>query len=83
MAADAIQGERLARAWCTDCHQVSAGSAATDAAPPFPALAAKAADDPAALRRWLADPHPPMPNLNLGTREIEDLIAYLRSLKTP
>jgi cytochrome c len=80
-AGDARQGLQLARAWCADCHQIGPHAPATDAAPPFPGLAAKAAQNPASLRIWLTDPHPPMPNMQLGTREIDDLIAYMRSLE--
>jgi mono/diheme cytochrome c family protein len=32
------------------------------------------------IRGWLADPHPPMPNLNLSRQEIDDILAYLESL---
>jgi len=31
---------------------------------------------------WLAEPHPPMPNLNLSKDKIGHLIAYIETLKT-
>jgi hypothetical protein len=33
------------------------------------------------LRAWLADPHPPMPGLDLANQQEDDIIAYLMSLK--
>jgi mono/diheme cytochrome c family protein len=80
-AADAGEGERLARQWCSECHLVGPDeSSASDIAPPFNAIAGDPAKTDADLRGWLHDPHPPMPNLNLSRTEVEDLISYIRSL---
>ncbi len=82
MAADSERGANLARQWCASCHVPGTGSrAGADAGPPFAQMAADPAYTDARLRGWLANPHPPMPNLNLSRAEIEDLIAYIRSLK--
>ena len=80
-AADARQGERLAKQWCTGCHLTGGDQAAGgDAAPPFSVIAATAANRADDLRAWLADPHPPMPNFNLTRWEIDDLLAYIESI---
>lgn len=80
-AADVEQGKTLAAQWCSSCHLISADQAAGgDAAPPFSVIAETAADRANELQAWLADPHPPMPNLNLTVREIDDLLAYIESL---
>ncbi len=80
-AADAKQGARLAKQWCTGCHLTGAGQASGgDAAPPFSVIAETAADRNDDLRAWLADPHPPMPNFNLTRSEIDDLLGYIESL---
>ncbi len=46
---------------------------------------ARSANDPATTAEqpaaWLAAPHSPMPDLNLGDEEIDDLIAPIESLK--
>lgn len=46
---------------------------------------ARRANDPAKtaehMATWLTAPHSPMPNLNLGDEEIDDLIAPIESLK--
>ena len=79
-AGDPVNGHDLARTWCTGCHLVDSTSQGGDAAPPFATIAAKNAGNEAALRGWLTNPHPPMPNLNLSRLEIDDIIAYLMSL---
>ncbi|HUK57644.1 MAG TPA: c-type cytochrome [Stellaceae bacterium] len=80
IAADADAGKRLADQWCTSCHVVGGGGHGTDAAPPLPTIA-KSIQDPARLRAWLVAPHPPMPNLNLSRAEIDNITAYLESLR--
>ena len=44
-------------------------------------IAKKADRSPETLRAWLTLPHPPMPNPSLTRSEIDDIIAYLNSLK--
>ena len=81
-AADIQQGRTLAKQWCSNCHVIEADQAAGgDSAPTFGAIAETAAERTDDLRAWLADPHPPMPNLNLTRVEIDDLLAYIESLK--
>ena len=80
---DAESGRVLARAWCSQCHVVEADQAqASDVAPPFAQVANDLAKTNLGLKAWLADPHPPMPNLNLSQVQIDDLIAYIETLKT-
>lgn len=81
-AAKAERGRFLARHWCTSCHVVERDRGhGTDAAPPFPKLA----DDPAytetRLKGWLTAPHPPMPDPGLSRREIDEIAAYIISLR--
>ena len=84
VAADSARGASLAERWCVTCHVPGPGlksGPGTDAGPPFATIAADPTLTEQRLRGWLADPHPPMPNFNLSRAEIEDLIAYIRSLK--
>jgi len=77
---DPEAGRDLVGRWCTTCHVVELEGTGSDAGPALPALLAgkqRSADE---IRGWLADPHPPMPNLELSRREIEDIVAYLQSL---
>jgi len=84
-AGDAQRGGTLAQAWCATCHVVDSkgGGRAADMAPAFPALAADKAKTPDMLRQWMTREHTRMPNFNLGRREIDDLVAYIRSLAVP
>jgi len=81
-AADSARGANLAKQWCVSCHVPSAEArTGSDAGPPFALMAADPAYTDARLRGWLAQPHPPMPDFHHSRAEIEDLIAYIRSLK--
>ena len=81
-AADPKQGAEMAKQWCASCHLVSEGQAsATTEAPPFGTIARRSPDEFAALAGFLADPHPPMPDLSLTREEIRDLLAYIAGLR--
>ncbi len=81
-AADIGHGEKLARDWCSNCHLVKPDqTSGGDSAPTFGSMAETSAERNNDLRAWLADPHPPMPNLDLTVREIDDLLAYIESLR--
>jgi mono/diheme cytochrome c family protein len=79
---DAMRGSSLAESWCQSCHIIDQRGTgrAVDPAPPFPMIANDPKKTPGYLQHWLSTSHPQMPNFNLGRREIEDLIAYIRSL---
>ena len=81
-ASDLEEGRSLAKEWCSSCHMVAPGVAAstTDAAPPFPKMATDPAYTEERLRSWLWAPHPPMPDFDLSRFEIESLVAYIKSL---
>jgi mono/diheme cytochrome c family protein len=80
-AGDAASGLTLAKTWCVTCHIVAPNVAGGDNAPPFDAIANRSNLSPGALRAWLTDTHPPMPNLNLSNQQIDDITAYLDSLR--
>ena len=77
---DVVRGASIAKRWCVNCHVVSADqkSAKVDV-PTFADIARRRPDDHA-LSNFLLDPHPPMPNLSLTRQEIDDVVAYIRSL---
>ncbi len=77
----ALEGQKVARQWCVSCHVVESGQVASDGAPAFSQIASDPMMTPERLRGWLVDPHPPMPDLNLTTQEISDIVDYLESLK--
>jgi mono/diheme cytochrome c family protein len=81
-AGDPERGAALARQWCASCHLVAEDQAsATTEAPAFASIARRSPDEVSALAGFLADPHPPMPDLSLTRQEIRDLLAYIASLK--
>lgn len=75
---EAERGQALAVRWCTGCHVVGPDEPGGDMGPAFQTLRAKRTEP--ALRSWLFEPHPPMPDLNLTAGEIDAILAYIRSL---
>jgi mono/diheme cytochrome c family protein len=82
-AADPEQGRLLANQWCASCHVVEPGGPGVEVGPTFDSVANDPAVSPDRLRGWLAAPHPPMPDLNLSRLEIESIVSYIESLRTP
>lgn len=79
---DPANGKRLAERWCSPCHLVSSTQENAQAdVPPFATIAKRSDEELDALRGFLVDPHPPMPNMSLTRQEITDLLAYIRSLR--
>lgn len=78
--ADAGAGRQLVMRSCSSCHAIETAKTATDSAPPFLAVAKTNKQNPAWIRGWLMNPHPPMPNISLSRRQIDDIVAYLGSL---
>jgi mono/diheme cytochrome c family protein len=78
-------GRALAESVCAGCHAVGREDwePGEMEAPPFRALA----DDPAvsemALRVLLRTPHETVPSVRLTPEEVDDLVAYVLSLKGP
>lgn len=81
-AGDAARGRTLAGQWCINCHLIDGSDPgrASDAAPPFTAVAADPAKGRAHLETWLATPHAEMPLMPLSRRNIDDLVTYIESL---
>lgn len=79
-AADPQQGEALVRQWCDTCH-LADNKSASDVGPPFGQIANDPSYTDARLRAWLHEPHPPMPKFEIDRRRIDNIIAYIRTLK--
>jgi mono/diheme cytochrome c family protein len=81
IAADAYNGERIARRWCEACHVVASDQrSVTGEAPPFATIARRPDFDPGKLALFLLDPHPKMPDMSLTRAEAGDLAAYIAKL---
>lgn len=81
-AADATNGEVLARRWCAACHIVAADQQSGNTqVSPFSAIARKPGFDTAQLALFLMAPHPVMPSMALSRNEAADLAAYITAQK--
>lgn len=82
---DPVAGRHLAETWCNTCHVVSAtqSQGSSTGAPTFRAIAAQKEITPMALAAFLQTPHHRMPDLHLTRDEIDDLSAYILSLRPP
>jgi mono/diheme cytochrome c family protein len=79
--ADADNGERLAKQWCAACHVVAADQThGADNVPSFAAVAKKPGFSPDRIAQFLMNPHPKMPDMQLGRTEAADLGAYIKTL---
>lgn len=80
---DADAGRTLAQTWCSNCHVVtnSQSQGTSTGAPSFRAIATQEAVTPMALRAFLQTPHHRMPDLHLSRTEIDDVSAYILSLR--
>lgn len=78
-AGDAKRGETIAKRWCASCHVVSAAQTSASAdAPSFAEVAQR--KDKRQITNFLIAPHPPMPDMHLSRKEIDDISTYIRSL---
>jgi mono/diheme cytochrome c family protein len=78
LAANAGNGERLAKRWCAACHVVASDQTRGNTqAPPFSSVAKKRGFDAAKLALYLLLPHPRMPDMNMSRNEAADLAAYI------
>ena len=80
---DPRQGHALAQDWCSSCHVVSPQQrqAGNDAVPSFSSIAHMPSTTATSLKAFLETPHPPMPDLKLSQAQIDDIIAYILSLR--
>jgi len=81
LAADAAQGEQIAKRWCAACHIVAPDQTrGADNVPPFATIANRPGFDAGKIAQFLMDPHPRMPDMQLTRAEARDLGAYIASL---
>ena len=76
-------GQRLAQQWCAECHVVTGLEAppAIDDVPTFRTVANDPSVTELSLRAFLKTPHPPMPNFILAREQMDEIVAYILSLK--
>jgi mono/diheme cytochrome c family protein len=79
-AGDAQRGGTIAKRWCASCHVVAKDQASASADAPSFFEIARRHTDKKKLGGFLMDPHPPMPDMHLSRKEIDDIVSYIRSL---
>lgn len=80
---DARKGLDYAQKVCSACHNVQQSDSASpnSMAPPFKQIASTPGMSVTALSVWSRTSHPTMPNLFIEPSDMDDLIAYILSLK--
>ena len=80
---DARRGLTYARNVCAECHNVLDSGAASPSpwAPPFKKVANTPGMSITALTVWSRTTHPNMPNFIIDPKDMDDLIAYILSLR--
>jgi cytochrome c2 len=78
-ASDPVSGKDIARRWCAQCHLVDGGRA-RDAAPPLPAIARDVSWTEDRLAAFLTKPHGGRRGFSFSQQEVDNLVAYIRSL---
>lgn len=79
---DAARGRALAERFCAKCHAVAPGRTGPEpAVPSFMRMAADPEQTRASLRQFITLPHYEMEPQTLTSAEIDDVIAYILSLR--
>lgn len=84
-AQDILNGKGIAQLWCSDCHLVDPQErkSGRNSVPTFLSIARMKSTTEAALAAFLSTPHGRggMPDLVLNRKEIQDVSAYILSLR--
>jgi len=82
-AGDTDRGRETSERMCASCHNTAEGgqSGTIDPAPPFAAIAALTSTTSISLNVVLQTPHQRMPGNALSRTEINDIVAYILSLR--
>jgi mono/diheme cytochrome c family protein len=78
---DAAAGQKLARAQCSTCHDGEGSPRGQRRGPSLTAVAAMPSTTSLSLHAFLLTPHAKMPNYQLTPQEIDDVVAYILSLR--
>jgi mono/diheme cytochrome c family protein len=82
MRGNAARGRHLAEHWCSACHRMGTGTPSRRGVASFVEVARLPSTTPLSLRAFLYTSHADMPNIQLSSRDADDLIAFIVSLKT-
>jgi mono/diheme cytochrome c family protein len=81
-AASLARGQEITERACAGCHALGGDrSVEGTPAPSFRSIAARPNQPPQRLASFIMTPHRPMPGLNLSLADVNDVVAYILSLK--
>jgi|GEM_PF-4862085 len=76
------EGQRVADKWCINCHLTSSERVdGSDAAPTWVSIAADPDKTDTYIRSFLTNTHGEMQGISLSRQQINDVIAYIRTLE--
>ena len=78
------RGQEIAERACGGCHAIAGRPGSTvqgTAAPSFGAIAGRPNQTSQRLQSFIMTPHRPMPGMSLSLADVNDVVAYLLSLK--
>jgi cytochrome c len=80
---DPVKGHMLAQRWCSSCHAVEpmTQEKSTDVAPSFSSVANTPSTSSMSLHAFLQTSHGQMPDFKLSRDQIDDVVAYILSLR--
>ncbi len=79
---DVEAGRMIASSLCVQCHRLTERDNDPDRMPPdFAAVANMPSFTELSMRVFLQTPHGPMPRYQFSQNELDDIIAYIASLK--
>jgi mono/diheme cytochrome c family protein len=76
------RGYELAKTWCSGCHLVEPGQTVVrELGPTFKSIASMKSTTSLSLHVFLQTPHTLMPDWRLSNEEIDDVVAYILSMR--
>ena len=79
---DVSAGQKLVQADCSSCHDGKGSVPTRQQGPSLRAVAAMPSTTSISLHAFLLTPHANMPDYHLTPREIDDVVAYILSLRS-
>ena len=83
-AARADLGKKIATLWCSECHLVEPNDtvAVQSDVPSFAEISNREGQSEMRIMKFMLDPHPSMPKLDLSRDDQQNLVTFILSLKT-
>lgn len=78
---DPVAGRAIVQAQCSTCHAGPGFGGPLRQGPSLQAVANMPSTTSTSLHVFLMTPHPTMPNYRLSAQEIDDVVAYILSLR--